>query len=98
MTNLDRALNLFAAMDSIPDEYICSAEETLSKVETGAPRPAKFMEALRRFVNSRWGAAVASGAVVAAVLLCVFHMGRTTPPPIAPPVPDRYRFCATNPN
>ena len=88
MTNLDRALNLFAAMDSIPDEYICSAEETLSKAETGAPRPAKSMEALRRFVNSRWGAAVASGAVVAAVLLCVFHMGRTTPPPIAPPVPD----------
>ena len=88
MTNLDRALNLFAAMDSIPDEYICSAEETLSKAETGAPRPAKSMEALRRFVSSRWGAAVASGAVVAAVLLCVFHMGRTTPPVVPPIAPD----------
>ena len=88
MTHLDRALNLFAAMDSIPDEYIRSAEETLSKAEADAVRPLKPMEALRRFVSSRWGAAVASGAVVAAVLLCVFHMGRTTPPPIAPPVPD----------
>ena len=89
MTNLDRALNLFAAMDSIPDEYVCSAEEALSKAEAGASRPAKPMEALRRFVSSRWGAAVASGAVVAAVFLLVFHMGRATPPPIAPPVvPD----------
>ena len=88
MTNLDRALTLFAAMDSIPDEYICSAEETLSKAETGASRPAKSMEALRRFVSSRWGAAVASGAVVAAVLLCVFHMGRTTPPVVPPIAPD----------
>ena len=47
MTNLNRALNLFAAMDSIPDEYVCSAEETFSKAETGASRPAKSMEALR---------------------------------------------------
>ena len=89
MTHLDRALNLFAAMDSIPDAYIRSAEETLSKAEADAVRPLKPMEALRRFVSSRWGAAVASGAVVAAVLLCVFHIGRTTPPPTVPPVvPD----------
>ena len=89
MTHLDRALHIFAAMDRIHDEYIRSAEETLSEAVAGTSRPAKPMEALRRFVNSRWGAAVASGAVVAAVLLGVFHIGRTTPPPIAPPVaPD----------
>ena len=31
MSRLDRALNVFSAMEKLPDEYIRSAEETLAE-------------------------------------------------------------------
>lgn len=79
MSQLDRALNLFSAMEKLPDEYIRSAEETLAEAEAGISRPAKPAGPLRRFLSSGWGAALVSGAVAAAVLIFVVHMGHMAP-------------------
>ena len=80
MSQLDRALNLFSAMEKLPDEYIRSAEETLAEAEAGISRPAKPAGPLRRFLNSGWGTALVSGAVAAAVLILVVYFGRIAPP------------------
>ncbi len=82
----NRALNLFAAMGTIPDEYVTSAEEALYEAEAGIYRPAKPMGPFRRFLNSGWGAAVISGIVALTVLFLIIRAGQH-PPTYQPPAP-----------
>ena len=74
-----RALNAFAAMRTLPDAYILSAEEALYEAEAGIYRPAKPMGPVRRFLNSGWGAAVISGIVALTVLLLIIRAGQKPP-------------------
>ena len=82
-----RALNAFAAMGTLPDAYILSAEEALYEAEAGIYRPAKPMGPVRRFLNSGWGAAVISGIVALTVLLLIIRAGQNPPTNYPPPVP-----------
>ncbi len=79
-----RALNAFAAMSRIPDNYILAAEQMLYEAEAGITRPAKPMGGFRRFLNSGWGAAVISGIVALAVLIFIIRAGKE-PPTYDPP-------------
>ena len=81
-----RALNAFAAMGRIPDDYILSAEQMLQEAEAGIARPQKPMGGFRRFLNSGWGAAVISGIVALAVLAFIIHAGVNPPATYEPPV------------
>lgn len=74
-----RALNAYAAMGTLPDAYILSAEEALYEAEAGIYRPAKPMGPVRRFLNSGLGAAVISGIVALTVLLLIIHAGQQPP-------------------
>ena len=82
-----RALNAFAAMGTLSDAYILSAEEALYEAEAGIYRPAKPMGPVRRFLNSGWGAAVISGIVALTVLLLIIRAGQNPPTNYPPPVP-----------
>ena len=81
-----RALNAFAAMGRIPDNYVLAAEQMLQEAEAGIARPQKPMGGFRRFLNSGWGAAVISGIVALAVLAFIIHAGVNPPATYEPPV------------
>lgn len=81
-----RALNAFAAMSRIPDDYVLAAEQMLQEAEAGISRPQKPMGGFRRFLNSGWGAAVISGIVALAVLAFIIHAGVNPPATYEPPV------------
>lgn len=79
-----RALNAFAAMDSLPDSFMLAAEQMLLEAEAGICRPEKPQGRFRRFLNSGWGAAVISGIVALAVLAFIIYAG-VNPPGVNPP-------------
>ncbi len=81
-----RALNTFAAMSRLPDDYVFSAEQMLFEAEAGIYRPEKPMGGFRRFLNSGWGAAVISGIVALAVLVFIIRAGVHAPVTYEPPV------------
>ena len=81
-----RALNTFAAMSRIPDDYILAAEQMLYEAEAGIARPAKPEGRFRRFLNSGWGAAVISGIVALSVLAFIIYAGVNPPGTYEPPV------------
>ena len=75
----NRALNVFDAMGTLPDEYILSAEEALYEAEAGRHRAARPAGPFRRFLNSGWGAAVISGIVALTVLILIIRAGQEPP-------------------
>ena len=79
-----RALNAFAAMSRIPDDYVLAAEQMLQEAEAGISRPQKPEGRFRRFLNSGWGAAMISGIVALAVLVFIIRAGKE-PPTYDPP-------------
>ena len=79
-----RALDAFAAMNRIPDDFVLAAEQMLIEAEAGISRPPKPMGGFRRFLNSGWGAAVISGLVALAVLIFIIQAG-VNPPGVNPP-------------
>lgn len=81
-----RALNAFAAMSRIPDDYVLAAEQMLEEAEAGISRPQKPEGRFRRFLNSGWGAAMISGIVALAVLAFIIHAGVNPPATYEPPV------------
>ncbi len=85
--NKTRALNAFAAMSRISDEYVLAAEQMLYEAEAGIAYPAKPEGRFRRFLNSGWSAAVISGLIALAVLVFIIRAGKEPPtsPPPAPP-------------
>lgn len=82
-----RALNAFAAMSRIPDDFVLAAEQMLQEAEAGISRPQKPVGGFRRFLNSGWGAAVISGMVALAVLAFIIHAGVNPPATYEPPTP-----------
>ncbi len=84
--NNARALNAFAAMSRISDDYVLAAEQMLLEAEAGISRPAKLEGRFRRFLNSGWSAAVISGIVALAVLIFIIQAGVNAPGTYEPPV------------
>ena len=86
----ERALNAFAAMESLPDGMLLEAEKALIAAEGGVIAPVKKPKskgAFARFMSSGWTAAVLSGIVALAVLILVLRAGREPtayPPPVQP--------------
>ena len=86
----ERALNAFAAMESLPDSMLLEAEKALMAAEGGVIAPVKKPKSkggLARFMSSGWTAAVLSGIVALAVLILVLRAGREPtayPPPVQP--------------
>ena len=74
-----RALNVFAAMGTIPDAYVTAAEDALYEAEAGIRRPVRPIGPVRRFLNSGWGAAVISGIVALTVLFLIIRAGQNPP-------------------
>ena len=82
----NRALNAFAAMESLPDDLILDAERALTEAENGYPlTPAKGASRFSRFLNSGWGVAAIAGLVSVVVLMVLIRVGQE-PPAYAPPV------------
>lgn len=77
--NLNRALNLFSAMDTLPESMLLEAEQALVDAEGGLPTPKKTPNAFVRFLNSGWGAAVLSGIVALTVLFLIIRAGVNAP-------------------
>lgn len=84
--NLNRALNLFSAMDTLPESMLLEAEQALVDAEGGLPTPKKPPNAFVRFLNSGWGAAVLSGIVALTVLFLIIRAGVNAPVTYEPPV------------
>ena len=86
--DLNRALNAFAAMDSLPEGMIAEAENALITAEGRLAPPVKRPTGgLARFLRSGWCAAVLSGIVAIGVLLFIVRAGREAPtyqPPVKP--------------
>ena len=86
----ERALNAFAAMESLPDSMLLEAEKALIAAEGGVIAPVKKPKSkggFARFMSSGWTAAVLSGIVALAVLILVLRAGREPtayPPPVQP--------------
>ena len=86
----ERALNAFAAMESLPDGMLLEAEQALIAAEGGVIAPVKKPKpkgGFARFMSSGWTAAVLSGIVALAVLILVLRAGREPtayPPPVQP--------------
>ena len=86
----ERALNAFAAMESLPDSMLLEAENALIAAEGGVIAPVKRPKSkggFARFMSSGWTAAVLSGIVALAVLILVLRAGREPtayPPPVQP--------------
>ena len=91
-----RALNAFAAMDSLPDSFMLAAEQMLLEAEAGISRPEKPMGSFRRFLNSGWGAAVISGIVALAVLIFIIQAGVNPPGTYDPHTPPAGITVETN--
>lgn len=94
--DLNRALNTFAALDSLPESMILEAENALITAEGGmiAPKgmktvgllpPKKKRGGFGGFLRSGWCAAVLSGIVAIGVLLFIVRAGQE-PPTYQPPV------------
>ena len=95
--DLNRALNAFAALDSLPDSMILEAENTLIAAEGGriAPKgmrstglfpPEKKRGGLGDFMRSGRCAAVLVGIVAIGVLLFIVRAGHNAPVSYEPPV------------
>ncbi|MBQ7909969.1 MAG: hypothetical protein IJ363_04195 [Clostridia bacterium] len=88
--NQERALNAFAAMESLPDGMILEAEQALIAAESGVIAPVKKPKpkgGFARFMSSGRTAAVLSGIVALAVLILVLRAGKEPtvyPPPVQP--------------
>ena len=86
----ERALNAFAALESLPDGMLLEAEQALIAAEGGVIAPVKKPKSkggFARFMSSGWTAAVLSGIVALAVLILVLRAGREPtayPPPVQP--------------
>lgn len=87
----ERALNAFAAMESLPDSMLLEAEKALIAAEGGVIAPVKKSKSkggFARFMSSGWTAAVLSGIVALAVLILVLRAGKEPtvyPPTVYPP-------------
>ena len=80
-----RALNVFSAMGSLPDEYVNAAESALYEAEAGLYRPARPQGPVRRFLNSGWGVALISGIAALAAVTLILRAGQD-PGVVTPPV------------
>ena len=88
----ERALNAFAALESLPDGMLLEAEKALIAAEGGVIAPVKKPKpkgGFPRFVRSGWSvAATLSGIVALAVLILVLRAGKEPtvyPPTVYPP-------------
>lgn len=87
--NQERALNAFAALESLPDGMLLEAEQALIAAEGGVIAPVKKPKGgFARFMRSGWSvAATLSGIVALAVLILVLRAGKEPtvyPPPVQP--------------
>ena len=89
--NQERALNAFAALESLPDGMLLEAEQALIAAEGGVIAPVKKPKpkgGFARFMRSGWSvAALLSGIVALAVLILVLRAGKEPtvyPPPVQP--------------
>ena len=81
-----RALNAFAAMESLPDDLILDAERALTEAENGfSLTPTKRENPFVRFLNSGWGVAAIAGIVSMIVLVIMIRAGKE-PAPYEPPI------------
>lgn len=86
--NQERALNAFAAMESLPDSMLLEAENALIAAEGGVIAPVKKPKSgFARFMSSGWTAAAISCIVALGVLIFIVRAGREAPtyqPPVKP--------------
>ncbi len=86
--NQERALNAFAAMESLPDGMLLEAENALIAAEGGVIAPVKKPKGgFARFMSSGWTAAAISCIVALGVLIFIVRAGREAPtyqPPVKP--------------
>lgn len=86
--NQERALNAFAAMESLPDSMLLEAEKALITAEGGVIAPVKKPKSgFARFMSSGWTAAAISCLVALGVLIFIVRAGREAPtyqPPVKP--------------
>lgn len=84
----ERALNAFAAMESLPDGMLLEAENALIAAEGGVIAPVKKPKSgFARFMSSGWTAAAISCIVALGVLIFIVRAGREAPtyqPPVKP--------------
>ena len=84
--DLNRALNTFAAMDTLPESMIAEAENALIAAEGRLATPVKkSKEGFAGFMRSGWCAAAISCIVALGVLIFVIRAGQE-PPAYQPPV------------
>ena len=85
--DLNRALNAFASLDTLPEHMILEAENALIAAEGGVIAPVKKPKSgFASFMNSGWYAAVLSGIVAIGVLLFIVRAGHNAPVSYEPPV------------
>ena len=86
--NQERALNAFAAMESLPDGMLLEAENALIAAEGSVIAPVKKPKGgFARFMRSGWTAAAISFNVALGVLIFIVRAGREAPayqPPVKP--------------
>ena len=78
--NQERALNAFAALESLPDGMLLEAEQALIAAEGGVIAPVKKPKpkgGFARFMRSGWSVAAMVSVVVLAVLVFVIRAGQT---------------------
>lgn len=84
----ERALNAFAALESLPDGMLLEAEQALIAAEGGVIAPVKKPKGgFARFMSSGWTAAAISCIVALGVLIFIVRAGREAPayqPPVKP--------------
>ena len=79
----ERALNAFAAMESLPDSMLLEAENALIAAEGGVIAPVKKPKSgFARFMGSGWTAAAISCIVALGVLIFIARAGQNTPPAV----------------
>ena len=86
--NQERALNAFAALESLPDGMILEAEQALIAAESGVIAPVKKSKpkgGFARFMSSGWSVAAMVSVVVLAVLVFVIRAGHTATVTYEPP-------------
>ena len=84
----ERALNAFAALESLPDSMLLEAEQALIAAEGGVITPVKKPKGgFARIMSSGWTAAAISCIVALGVLIFIVRAGREAPayqPPVKP--------------
>ena len=86
----ERALNAFAALESLPDGMLLEAEQALIAAEGGVITPVKKPKpkgGFARIMSSGWTAAAISCIVALGVLIFIIRAGREAPaypPPVKP--------------